>query len=195
MNRTPLWLACFAATAALVGCDWLEGKKTPSAKDLKQGASNALETVRQMTGAAGKIDVQIDSARRSASGCYARLYLLSDGRPNILQITSYADPTAEKFPSVFIRTQVAYGTPGALANRRLEAQQVYIQAAAAGPIWKTPDGQTAQLSITAVDGNQFEATLSGVLVDAATGESSSITAKLLGEIEQPSAAGAAMEAL
>ena len=154
-----------------------------------------METIRQISGAAGKIDVQLENGRFKSAGCYARLYLLSDGRPNILQITSYPDATAERFPSVFIRAQVAQSSPGALATRRVEAQQVYVQAAAEGPIWKSPDGQTVLLSITNIDGNQIEATLTGVLIDVVSGESTSLSAKLVGEFEQPRATDAVPEVL
>lgn len=195
MLRLTIIVATVASTLAMSGCDRAESRSSSKPNSVVAGNQSAVSSSRQIAGAAGKIDIQLDNAKIDASGCFARLIVLHDGRPNILQITNYADPKAESFPSVFIRAQVAQTSPGAIAGRRIEAQQMYIQLSSSGPIWKTPDGQSVQLSISDVDGNRIEATINGVLVDAVTNESTSFSAKLVGEIEAPQIVGGSLEPL
>ncbi len=52
-------------------------------------------------GAAGSVELQIGGPV-TAKGCYASLLRVS-GRPTVLQVASYRDPSGETFPSFFLR--------------------------------------------------------------------------------------------
>lgn len=88
-----------AVGLALSGCEKvkeLTGTDRPT-----QAGQNAVQSVRQAAGVAGSIERLLD-APLTASGCYVALLATGGGRPNLLQITSYRDPSGESFPSVFL---------------------------------------------------------------------------------------------
>ncbi len=92
-------------------------------------------------------------------GCTATLTALGTGRPVVFQATtdwSFERPAS--FPSVLFWAQTDVDMAPALANRTLKGR-LFIRLEQNGPIWQTPDGIAAELTIQAIDMGGFRAAL------------------------------------
>lgn len=144
---------------ALLGCG---DAKLPTLDEVKQAASDSVESVQQRAETAvaaartGSIEVKLDAPLKIAEG-YAKIARFSGNRPGTLQITSYADPVREKYPSVFIRTELPAGPATALAGQTLQAI-VYVQPVNGGPVWQ--NSAPVEVRITEAD----ETIISGEIV-------------------------------
>ena len=114
----------------------------------------------------------------TTGGCYATLNVFSDGRPSILQITSYNDPSGESFPSVIIRAETSAKTPEDLSGKPVTAN-VFVQANNSDAVWQAIENPL-ELTFTSVDQSEFSATVRGTLVNAETGVSKEMTGSLHG---------------
>lgn len=186
MKSFPLFVILMIAVALgwLAGCDKIsssidDAKKavTGGAEQATQAVENVTETVKQTTGAAGQIELQLDAPVK-ATGCYAALYSFSDGRPSVLQITSYNDPSAESFPSIIFRAQTTAKAPAELAGQKLSAK-AFVQEVKDGDIWKTGD-KPLELSISTADDAAINATVAGALVNVVSGASKDTSGTLNG---------------
>ena len=175
-------MAAFVA-AWLAGCD-----KVPSLEDAKKSVTGAVdqatqvventnETVKQATGAAGSIQLQLD-APVTSSGCYPMLYVFSDGRPSVLQITSYNDPTAESFPSLILRAETKAKSSAELSGQKLSAK-AFVQENKDGPVWQAID-KPLELTISAADEKTITALFSGSFENVEDGKSKETTGTLSG---------------
>ena len=149
---------------SLAGCDKV---KEATGIDGPKQAGNAVESVRQAAGVAGSIELTLD-APLAASGCYVSLLSPGGGRPNVLQITSYRDPSGESFPSVFVQARVGENPLTALTGLAVEAI-VFAQGSPDGPVWQTLPSAPAKLTISAAGGSEFSAELTGELVNVESG--------------------------
>jgi hypothetical protein len=183
MKRMSFLAMATMAVGFGIGCD-----KVPSLEDAKKAVTggveqatqvveNTTEAVKQTTGGAGAIELQLD-APVTASGCYAALYTFSDGRPSVVQITSYNDPTAESFPSVMLRAQTSAKAPGDLSGQKLSAK-AFVQENPDGPVWSA-DAKPLELTISAADATNIVAEFSGTLENVGSGESKATRGKLSG---------------
>lgn len=185
MRAAATWmLVTLLAIAGLVGC---EGEiSMPSVADVKQAVtdtvSSGVEVAKQTANAAGNIEVQIEGTPVSTSGCYAAVYPQSGGRPNILQVKSYHDSSAESFPSFFFRGHLTQRAPGELVGQTITGK-VYVAAAKDGELWQTPEDQPGQLTVSTVDGDKFSGELRCALVSSVSGQRKESTAKLSGSIK------------
>ncbi len=183
IRRWHWWLPLAALVS--IGCDDKGEIKIPTSIDeVKQAVTNTVEVAKQTTNMAGGIELQLDKAVNT-SGCYAALHLQSGGRPNILQITSYNAPSAESFPSFFLRAQVTQRTMAELAGQTVSGQ-IYVQDGPNGNVWESPADQLAQLKITAVDANSVSGELTGPIMNVGTGERRELTGKLGGSVKEAS---------
>jgi hypothetical protein len=180
------FLAAAATTLALgfgIGCD-----KVPSLEDARNAVTggveqagkvveNTTEVVKQATGGAGAIELQLD-VPVTTSGCYAALYTFSDGRPSVVQITSYNDPAAESFPSVMLRAETSAKSPGELNGQKLSAN-AFVQQNPDGPVWSA-DAKPLELTISAADDTRITAEFSGTLEKLGATETKTTSGKLNG---------------
>lgn len=182
-------LAAVAAILALgfgSGCDKVpsleEAKQavTGGVEQAKQAVTNTTEVVKQATGGAGTIELTLD-APVTASGCYAALYSFSDGRPSVVQITSYNDPAAESFPSIFLRAETTAKAPAELQGQKLSAK-AFVQENPGGPVWSA-DTKPLELTIASADDTNLTAEFTGTLEQLGTSQSKPITGKLNGSFK------------
>jgi hypothetical protein len=166
--------------AAAAGCDKVSKLAGEATQQAQQAVSNAVEDVKQSAGAAGSVELQLD-APVTAKGCYASLLQVS-GRPTVLQVASYRDPSGESFPSFFLRAQTDQAEPAALVGLAIPAE-VYVQAEANGPIWHTTADQPAQIVVRSLAADGFAADVQGVLVNSGTGATQPVTGKLSGSLK------------
>jgi hypothetical protein len=109
--------------------------------------TNPVETIKPMVqpAVASSLDWELAGPLKS-SGCYAAIDAVP-GRPAVLRISTYSDPSRETFPSVMIWGQVGATTPAALVNQQVKAQ-AFAMRAADGAVWQTPPGQWITITIT-----------------------------------------------
>ena len=168
------------AIAAAGGCDKVSELAGDAKQKAQQAVSNTIEEVKQTAGAAGSVELQLGGPV-TAKGCYASLLRVS-GRPTVLQVASYSDPSGETFPSFFLRALTEQSEATALVGSAIPAD-VYVQAEAGGPIWHNTVEQPAQIVIRSLEAEGFAADLQGVLVNSGTGASQNVTGKLSGSLK------------
>jgi hypothetical protein len=186
LKRRLGYAVCVLALASQIGCEKVQ-EMFGSAKEAAntgvqqatQAVENAAETVRQTAGVAGTMQLTLDGPVQ-ASGCYATLNAFSDGRPSVLQITSYNNPSAESFPSVILRATTKSKTLDELAGETVSAQ-CFVQTSADGPIWQASD-KPLNLEISLSDGSVVEAAVSGTLINVQTGDSKEISGTVTGNV-------------
>jgi hypothetical protein len=166
-------LIALAVSVAAAGCD----KVSQLTEQAQQVVSNTVEDIKPES---SSVELQIERPV-TAKGCYASL-LRVGGRPAVLQVASYRDPSHESFPSFFLRAQTEQTEPGALVGAVIPAE-VYVQPEADGPIWHTAADQPAQIVVRGAAADGFAADLQGVFVNSATGASQSVTGKLNGSLK------------
>lgn len=165
-------------TLVLTGC----GGDMPAPKiEIPKAVQNLPQTV---TNAAQAVQATITSelalelAGPLKTTCYASLTSIP-GRPTVLQITSYADPAAETFPSVLIWAPVAANAPADLLNQTVQAQMFAQRDANSAP-WQTPPGQAVSIKFTALQGSvlvgQIEA--GATLMDVSNGSRVPVTGRI-----------------
>lgn len=117
-------------------------------QDIKEAVNEKVEQVQQ---AAAPLTTGMElelGGPTTTSECYAALMTVSPKHPPVLQVTSYASPEAETFPSVFLRCEAPAGQPGSLVGQKIRAQ-AYVQLARDGAVWHAPADQPVEVSITA----------------------------------------------
>lgn len=146
-------------------------------QNLPQTVTNAAETAKQVMRLSGGLELELSGPIKT-SGCYASLTSIP-GRPTILQITSYNDPTAETFPSVLIWAPVAAQAPAELLNQTVQAQMFAQRDAQAAP-WQTAAGKAVAIKFTGLEGNvllgQIEA--GATLTDVGNGSQAPVSGKI-----------------
>jgi len=170
------------ASLGSIGCD----KVSELAGEAKQAVSTSVEQVKQTAeqvkqaaGVVGSVELQLDHPV-SAKSCYVHLIRLN-GRPTVLQVSSYQDAGAESFPSFFLRAEPQQADPAALAGARIAAE-VFVQETPEGPVWHTTVAAPAQIAITSATADSLNADLQGLLVNSDTGATKEMTGKLSGSL-------------
>lgn len=178
---TPRFAAGCLTLLLLAGC----GGSVPVPKveipkvvqNLPQTVTNAAQSVKQTMQLAGGLELELSGPIKT-SGCYASLTSIP-GRPSVLQITSYNDPSAETFPSVLIWAPVAAQAPAELLNQTVQAQMFAQRDAQASP-WQTAAGKAVSIKFTALEGSmligQIEA--GGTLTDTGNGSQAPVSGKI-----------------
>jgi hypothetical protein len=185
MTRLRCW-AFVALAACLAGCskDKLDeiveqakqkaGEVSQSvqetAKAAQQSAAQAAQTAQEQAGLAGSVEITLDAPVKTQA-CYARLVAFRDGRPGMLQLTSHWLTPQEAFPSILIHAQTEAASLSELAGQTLAAQ-VFVMPQSGGPVWRTAEGETAQLKIVSVDDQSLKAELVGGTLIQVGGEQS-----------------------
>ncbi|HTN74395.1 MAG TPA: hypothetical protein VL096_04080 [Pirellulaceae bacterium] len=161
----------------IVGCgSELAETVQQTANQVQQSVTKSVEsaqtTVQEKLEMAGSSEVTLDASTPGAptavapvktAGCYALFTPATGGRPSVLALQSYKDASSEAFPSLCIQAQVTGDSLSALAGQTVPAT-MFVKTAAAGPTWYTPTGETVQLKIVSVAGQQVTAeVMSGTL--------------------------------
>jgi hypothetical protein len=173
-------LVGLASVAIAAGCDKVSKLAGQATEQAQQVVSNAVEEIKQTAGAAGSVELQLEQPV-TAKCCYASL-LKVNGRPTVLQVASYSDPSGESFPSFFLRATTEQSDLAALVGSAIPAE-VYVQAEADGPIWHSTADQPAQIVIRSAAADEFAADLQGVLVNSGSGATREVTGKLSGSLK------------
>jgi len=137
--------------ALLVGCN------SETVQDLKKKVGEGVDKVKQVgQDATDQVGDQVAATNSylqlemgeavEAKACFASLTQLPGSRPAVLQLTSYADPERESFPSVLIWAEVPSHQPDSLAGQKVKAQ-IYVQTKADGPVWQSAPGEPIELTI------------------------------------------------
>jgi hypothetical protein len=179
--------AAFLAVVSLAGCGTKVSDLASSLKDTATGvadkagkaARDAAQTAQNVTGKAsealelaGSMELTVDAPLKF-SACYVKFITSKTGRPSVLQLQSYREPSQESFPSALVRAQVSASDLPGLKGQTIPAQ-LFVQAQKDGPVWST-NKDLVQLKITAVDAKTMSAELvSGSLLNASTGASQAV---------------------
>lgn len=172
-----LLLALFASCDKVPSFDEAKKAVTGSVDQATQTVQNATEDVKQITGAAGTIELQLDSPVKS-TGCYAALHVFSDGRPSVLQITSYNDPSGESFPSMILRAETKAKSPSELKGQKLLAK-AFVQESDKSPVWQAVE-TPLDLTVSAADDALIAAQIQGSLINVESGKTKQTTGTLSG---------------
>jgi hypothetical protein len=105
----------------------------------------------------GAFKLQVDKAIET-SKANARIIIVGDGRPNVLQLRSYQDIAAEEFPSVLVQVNTTATDISQLVGQTLNAT-VYLSASRYEPIWSCQDQSIASLTIQSVQENVLKGDL------------------------------------
>lgn len=176
-NRLAANVSLLFVLAAVSGCkqDQVENVKTTVDKAAQWG-EKAVETVKQETNMAGSMELAT-TPPLSAKACYAELIVTGDGRPNVLRLASYKRTELERFPSMIVEARVNEGTLAALVGQTVQAT-VYAQQEEDGPLWHTPTGAPAPISIESVDETALTAACAGAaLVNTENDDRSTVSGK------------------
>ena len=155
LNRSAAAGLC---VLALAGCG---DTKLPTLDDAKKAVTSTVESsvdkvksdVASSVSNVGKFELVLGEPV-SAKGCFARIITFSDGRPAVLQITSYQEPSGEDFPSVFVRAELASAAPDALAGKIVQAR-VYVQLKPNREVWHSTPEAPVEIIISATDGTKI----------------------------------------
>ena len=114
-------------------------------------------TVADILPASGKAEVQIASGPIRATATYVRLYSIGDGRPNVVQWTSY-EPEAgpQTYPALLARGTTAATSLQSLAGQPL-ATTLYVQSTSTSPVLS--NSGTAPVQATVQNYNEQDKTL------------------------------------
>jgi len=165
----------------LIGCVLVAGSGCSQEK-LKEMANSVNETVREQADNLNKVAVDAEiipvSGRAEImltppvemKAAYARLYVTGDGRPGVLQFTSYdPDKGPNTFPALLIRANTTATSIAGLGGQSLNAQ-VFFQTQSGGAILST--GETGLVPVTIAPADPSKKTLdatiaAGSLIDSA----------------------------
>jgi hypothetical protein len=178
------------ALATMAGCEQAKKEVKKAVQQTQQvvteQAQNVTDKVQQKLNLVGKMELDLSPPVKT-DGCYARLIGLA-GRPAILQLTSYradthnakADPP---LPAIMIHAQIPAPDPAQLAGKTFKAQ-LFVQEQQGGRVLFTDAGQSVELAITAVDGQQLTAEISsGAVTNSESRQAQNIRGKLVGILQ------------
>lgn len=126
------------------------------------------QTVRRVADTAERISqpssylefrLEPEDARRTGA-CYAVLVGPGTSRPSVLQITTYDQPEAESYPSVYLRARASAAKWADLAGQQLEAE-LYAQLGPGDAIWRSTPAHPVILQVTTVDDQRIEGSFQG----------------------------------
>jgi len=180
MHFPPRSAAVIVAVLAATGCDLqkVEESVKSGAEETVQVVEQTVETVQQETGLAGSMELATDPPL-AAKACYAELVDTGEGRPNVLRLASYESTELERFPSMMLQAHIEESTLAALGGKSVQAN-VYAQREKDGPVWSSPIGSPATVSILSVDNKKMTCECAGaVLVNSQTDEQSTVSGKFV----------------
>lgn len=128
------------------------------------------------------IEMQLDTPVKT-SLCFVALVPQSGGRPHVLQIRSYEDPTVETYPSFYFHAPVTHDKTKALSGQKV-AGEVFFQEQPNAPVWQSPADKPAEITVTSASEEDLQAEFQVTLVNAETGVRKEVQGKLGGPVKQ-----------
>ncbi len=178
---TPLMTTRFAIQGSyllpllifLVACS--KEKMESMVNTVKDQAKSISESavIAEVVPATGKAVVQLSSPVEMKAS-YARLYNIGDGRPGVVQFTSYEpEKGPNAYPALLIRANTTATSLEALAGQTLMGR-VYFQQSSGTPVLATPDSALVDLSIAPLDPKKkaIDTTIGIITLYDAKGQSS-----------------------
>jgi len=112
--------------------------------------------------------------------CYCR-HLDIEGRPSVLQVSSYVTAEEETFPSLLLRAEIAAGSLEQVVGSPLPVQ-LFLQPKQGGNVWRADRNKPAALTIEVLDNGQLQARFEGVVEDVVSGARQPIRGTLAGKL-------------
>ncbi len=142
------WLVC--CSCLLAGCSKEKLQEVVEAAKVEPLVQSAA-VVAEVIPATGRSEVQLGSSPLNATATYVRLYSIGDGRPNIVQWTSYSPEAGpQTYPAILARANTSATTLQSLAGQPL-APTIYVQASNGSPVLSSSDIQAIQGAVQAVN--------------------------------------------
>lgn len=154
-------------------------------KQAEQVTKKATESVQQIapqvqdalaSGPTGEATFEVDSSIKMRNA-FGRLLVLNPDRTNVLQVRSYQAESDEDFPSFLFQARTDAENIQACIGQSFEGQ-LFLQAAAEGPIWSTADEDRVTLKITEQAEGELVAEVVGGKLEDETGKSSAVKGTL-----------------
>ena len=159
MRNDSRWLlvvaASFFALGGAAGCEWFEGAIEETTQTVQKTTEKVVDTaanaIEENTPAEKFVKLVVGTRSVSSATCSVKLIPPIAGRPAVLKITSYEDPSAESFPSILIQANAAGSTSvNDIIDQPLQAQ-IKVATSDVDPVWFTPDDQPANITIRSAD--------------------------------------------
>lgn len=155
---------------------------TDTAEQVKEAAPGAIQQVPAIVDR-GSIEVNVGGPVKG-SACYATVAAFSSGRPAVLQLKSYQGAAGDAFPAVFVHARLPEGATGVSAGQTYQAD-VYVQASADAPLWRSDEGSPVELTITTSDGARIAGDIvKGALINTSDGSRTDVTGTFQGVLSQ-----------
>ena len=144
---------------------------------VKEQAKNISESavVAEVIPATGRAEIKVSPPAESKAA-YARLYVIGDGRPGVVQFTSYdPDKGPNTYPALLIRANTTATSLDSLGGQTLNAQ-VFFQPQNGAAILSTGESGVVPITIAPIDPGKktLNATMAaGSLIDP-TGKSTAV---------------------
>lgn len=142
---------------------------------VKEQAKNLTETAAKVIPPTGRAEIKVSPPVESKAA-YARLYVIGDGRPGVVQFTSYdPDKGPNTYPALLIRANTTATSLESLGGQTLNAQ-VFFQPQNGAAILSTGESGVVPITIAPIDPGKktLEATMAaGSLIDP-TGNSTAV---------------------
>lgn len=134
---------------------------------------------------------QIGGGPVLSSSCHLA-FIVNAGYPSVLQITSYADPEREVFPSMMFRHQSKHVTSSALAGQKLPAS-VFIQTERDGSVLHNLPNQPVHIVISRFEDESAFGTFEGTVHDVDSQKDLRLNGQFYASIKRPKGSAAAAE--
>jgi hypothetical protein len=180
---TSLTIIPTALLCCALGCNKDQVDKAASGlQQVTQTVQQGVENIKQEANLTGSMELSTTPAI-AAKACYARLIVIGEGRPNVLQLVSYKDASLERFPSLLVQAQVQEGSLAELAGKTVQAE-IFAQSEENGPVFHCPDGTLASVNISAADAKSLTGQCTGaMLVSSETNQPTSVNGKFVAVVE------------
>jgi len=151
--NTLFLLFCSLLPCGFTACS--KEKMDEMVSSVKQQAQTVTEQAKaiaaspalaEIVPATGRSEVQLPTPL-STNAAYFRLYSFEDGRPGVVQFTSY-DPEKgpNAYPALLVRANTVATSVSAVAGQTLMGR-VFLQAASGSPVLMTPEGALVDVDI------------------------------------------------
>ncbi len=137
-----------------MACGCSKEKMDEMVNTVKEQAKTISESaaVVDVLPATGRAEVKL-SPPVAMTVAYVRLYSVGDGRPGVVQFTSYdPDKGPNTFPALLVRAMTSATSLDGLAGQTLNAK-VFFQAQSSGPVLSTGESGVLQATVSPLDPN------------------------------------------
>ena len=185
MLRWPSRLILAVVAATCLGCGFLEEEKP--APPPKPTAAPVIATPQveepppeaDVPTVGERIEIKLAEPVETEQ-CVAKMVSLGEGRPSVLQLSSYSNAATESFPSIHLRAIVPPEQADSLQGQELSGM-LNIQYEPDGPIWYSGEHDAVRLRVIELTPERIECELiGGQLTNITTGETTAATGRLTG---------------